>query len=76
MKTNKTNNTNKMNPVVSINWKIKDLIREKLSFQKWHKTVFGVDATRKVLSKVKADAKELAEMKAAVLSEAMDEATA
>ena len=65
-----------MNPVVSINWKIKDLIREKLSFQKWHKTVFGVDATRKVLSKIKADAKELAEMKAAVLSAAMDKAAA
>jgi hypothetical protein len=75
MKTNKIK-TNKMNPVVSINWKIKDLIREKLSFQKWHKTVFGVEATRKVLSKIKADAKELAEMKAAVLSAAMDEATA
>ena len=64
-----------MNPVVSINWKIKDLIREKLSFQKWHKTVFGVDATRKVLSKVKADAKELAEMKQAILLAATDEAT-
>ena len=76
MKTNKTNNTNKMNPVVSINWKIKDLIREKLSFQKWHLTVFGVEASRKVLSKIKADAKELAEMKQAILSAATDEATA
>ena len=76
MKTNKTNNTNKMNPVVSINWKIKDLIREKLSFQKWHLTVFGVEASRKVLSKIKADAKELVEMKQAILSAATDEATA
>ena len=67
---------NKMKTVVSMNWRIKDLIREKLSFQKWHKTVFGVEATRKVLGKIKADAKELAEMKAAVLSAAMDEATA
>ena len=75
MKTNKTNNTNKMNPVVSINWKIKDLIREKLSFQKWHLTVFGVEASRKVLSKIKADAKELAEMKQAILLAATDEAT-
>jgi hypothetical protein len=75
MKTNKTNNTNKMNPVVSINWKIKDLIREKLSFQKWHLTVFGVEASRKVLSKIKADAKELVEMKQAILSAATDEAT-
>ena len=64
----KTNKTNKMNPVVSINWKIKDLIREKLSFQKWYKAVFGVDAPRKVLSKIKADAKELAEMKKEVLA--------
>jgi hypothetical protein len=63
---------NKMKTVVSINWKIKDLIRNKLSFQKWHKTVFGVDATRKVLSKVKADAKELAEMKQAMLLAATD----
>ncbi len=61
-----------MNTVVKLNWKIRDLIREKLSFQKWHKTVFGVDATRKVLSKVKADAKELAEMKQAMLLAATD----
>lgn len=66
--------TNKMNTVVSINWKIKDLIREQVSFDKWYKAVFGVDAPRKVLSKIKADAKELAEMKAE-LSVAMDEAT-
>ena len=66
--------TNKMNTVVSINWKIKDLIREQVSFDKWHKAVFGVDAPRKVLSKIKADAKELAEMKAE-LSVAMDKAT-
>jgi|TARA_R110000851_G_scaffold145460_1_gene284960 hypothetical protein len=71
----KTKKTNKMNPVVSINWKIKDLIREKLSFQKWHLTVFGVEASRKVLSKIKADAKELAEMKQAILLAATDEAT-
>mgnify|MGYP007032480312 CR=1 FL=1 len=67
--------TNKMNTVVSINWKIKDLIREQVSFDRWHKTVFGVDAARKVLSKIKADAKELAEMKTAALSVAMDKAT-
>ena len=65
---------NKMNTVVSINWKIKDLIREQVSFDKWYKAVFGVDAPRKVLNKIKADAKELAEMKAE-LSVAMDEAT-
>ena len=67
---------NKMKTVVSINWRIRDLIRNKLSFEKWHKTVFGVEATRKVLSKIKADAKELVEMKQAVLLAARDEASA
>lgn len=67
--------TNKMNTVVSINWKIKDLIREQVSFDKWYKAVFGVDAPRKVLNKIKADAKELAEMKQAVLLAATDKAT-
>lgn len=67
--------TNKMNTIVSINWKIKDLIREQVSFDKWHKAVFGVDAPRKVLNKIKADAKELAEMKQAVLLAATDKAT-
>ena len=65
---------NKMNTVVELNWKVKDLIRQKLSFQKWHKTVFGVDASRRVLSKIKAEAKELVEMKEAMLLAATDEA--
>ena len=65
-----------MKTVVSMNWRIKDLIREKLSFQKWHKTVFGVDASRKVLSKIKAEAKELVEMKEAMLLAATDKAAA
>ena len=68
----KTKKTNKMNTVVTLNWKIKDLIRENLSFQKWHKTVFGVDASRKVLSKIKAEAKELVEMKKSILLAATD----
>ena len=72
----KPKKTNKMNTVVKLNWKIRDLIREKLSFQKWHLTVFGVDASRKVLSKIKAEAKELVEMKQAMLLAATDEATA
>ena len=72
----KPKKTNKMNTVVTLNWRIKDLIREKLSFQKWHKTVFGVDASRKVLSKIKAEAKELVEMKEAMLLAATDEAAA
>jgi len=58
---------NKMKTVVSINWRIRDLIREKLSFANWHKTVFDRPASRKVLSEIKATAKELAEMKKAVL---------
>ena len=63
-----------MNTVVSLNWKIKDLIREKLSFQKWHLTVFGVEASRRVLNKVKADAKELAELKESMFLSATGEA--
>ena len=63
----KTKKTNKMNTVISINWKIRDLIREKLSFANWHKTVFDRPASRKVLSEIKATAEELAEMKKAVL---------
>ena len=64
----KPKKTNKMNPVVSINWKIKDLIREKLSFANWHKTVFDRPASRKVLSEIKAKGQELVEMKETVLA--------
>jgi hypothetical protein len=67
---------NKMKTVVSINWKIRDLIREKLSFSNWHKTIFDRPASRKVLSEIKATAEELAEMKKAVILVAMDEAAA
>jgi len=67
--------TNKMNTVVSINWKIKDLIREQVSFGKWHLNIFGVDASKKVLNKIKNTEHELKQMKEAVLSAAMDEAT-
>ena len=63
----KTKKTNKMNTVVSINWKIRDLIREKLSFANWHKTVYGRPASRKVLSEIKAKGEELEQMKKAVL---------
>ena len=65
-----------MKTVVSINWKIKDLIRNKLSFEKWHLDVFDSPAPKKVLNRIKAEAKELAEMKQAVLLAARDEATA
>ena len=67
---------NKMKTVVSINWKIRDLIREKLSFANWHKTVFSRPASRKVLSEITATAEELAEMKKAVILAATDEAAA
>ena len=71
----KPKKTNKMNTVVSINWRIRDLIREKLSFANWHKTVFGRPASRKVLSEIKAKGQELVEMKETVLA-ATDEAAA
>jgi len=67
---------NKMKTVVSINWKIKDLIRNKLSFEKWHLDVFDSPAPKKVLNRIKAEAKELAEMKQAVLLAARDKASA
>jgi len=71
----KPKKTNKMNTVVTLNWRIKDLIREKLSFANWHKTVFGRPASRKVLSEIKAKGQELVEMKETVLA-ATDEAAA
>ena len=65
-----------MNTVVSINWNIKDLIRDKVSFDDWHLGVFRERASRKVLSRIKAKADELAEMKKAVFLAATDEAAA
>ena len=64
----KPKKTNKMNTIVELNWKIKDLIRNKLSFANWHKTVFGRPASRKVLSEIKAKGQELVEMKETVLA--------
>ena len=64
-----------MNTIVTLNWRIKDLIREKLSFANWHKTVFDRPASRKVLSEIKAKGQELVEMKETVLA-ATDEAAA
>ena len=57
-----------MKTVVELNWKVKDLIREKLSFEKWHLDVFDLPASKKVLNRIKAEAKELVEMKKAVLA--------
>ena len=64
----KPKKTNKMNTVVELNWKVKDLIRNKLSFEKWHLDVFDLPASKKVLNRIKAEAKELAEMKKQVLA--------
>ena len=64
----KPKKTNKMNTVVELNWKVKDLIRNKLSFEKWHLDVFDFPASKKVLNRIKAEAKELVEMKKAVLA--------
>ena len=68
----KTKKTNKMDTVVELNWKVKDLIRNKLSFEKWHLDVFDSPASKKVLNKIKAEAKELVEMKQAMLLTATD----
>ena len=67
---------NKMKTVVELNWKVKDLIREKLSFEKWHLDVFDFPAPKKVLNKIKTEAKELAQMKKDVFLAATDEAAA
>jgi hypothetical protein len=66
---------NKMKTIVKLNWKVKDLIRNKLSFEDWHLDIFDFPASKKVLSRIKAEAKELVEMKKAVLA-ATDEAAA
>ena len=63
---------NKMNTVVELNWKVKDLIREKLSFEKWHLDVFDFPASKKVLNKIKNTERELKQMKEAVLLAATD----
>ena len=72
----KTKKTNKMNTVVSINWKIRDLIRKGKSFKDWHKEIFGVRASRKALREIEEKNKELEEMKKDVILTAMDEAAA
>ena len=65
---------NKMKTVVELNWKVKDLIREKLSFEKWHLDVFDLPASKKVLNKIKNTERELKQMKEAMLLAATDEA--
>ena len=65
-----------MNTVFEINWRVADIIREKLSFENWHKTVFDFPASKKVLNKIKNTERELKQMKKDVLLAAKDEAAA
>jgi hypothetical protein len=69
---NKKMKNNKMKTVVELNWKVKDLIREKLSFEKWHLDIFDFPASKKVLNKIKNTERELKQMKEAVLLAATD----
>jgi len=42
-----------MKTLVDINWKIKDIIAPKLSFESWYKAVFKTDAPETLLKKIK-----------------------
>ena len=66
----KTKKTNKMNTIVKLNWRIKDIIDPKLSFEKWYKAVFKADAPETLLKKFNKDQKELEKMKKEVLKSA------
>jgi len=67
----KTKKTNKMNTIVKLNWKIKDLIAPKVSFEKWYKAVFKADAPETLLKKIDKNKKELEKMKKEVLKSAV-----
>ena len=69
---NKKMKNNKMKTVVELNWRVRDLIREKLSFEKWHLDIFDFPASKKVLNKIKNTERELKQMKEAVLLAATD----
>ena len=56
-----------MKTIVDINWKIKDIIDPKLSFEKWYKAVFKADAPETHLKKINKDQKELEKMKKEIL---------
>ena len=56
-----------MKTIVDINWKIKDIIDPKLSFEKWYKAVFKADAPETLLKKINKDQKELEKMKKEIL---------
>ena len=67
----KTKKTNKMNTIDELNWRIKDIIDPKLSFEKWYKAVFKADAPETLLKKINKDQKELEKMKKEVLKSAV-----
>ena len=60
-----------MKTLVDINWKVKDIIDPKLSFEKWYKAVFNADAPETLLKKINKDQKELEKMKKEVLKSAV-----
>ena len=57
-----------MNTVISINWKIRDLIRKGKSFKDWHKEIFGVRASRKALREIEEKNKKIGELRSACYS--------
>jgi len=67
----KTKKTNKMNTVVKLNWRIKDIIEPKLSFKDWYAEVFKTDAPETLLKKINKNKKELEKMKKEVLKSAV-----
>ena len=67
----KTKKTNKMNTIVKLNWRIKDIIDPKLSFEKWYKAVFKADAPETLLKKIYKNKKELEKMKKDILKSAV-----
>ena len=60
-----------MKTLVDLNWKVKDIIDPKLSFEKWYKAVFKADAPETLLKKINKDQKELEKMKKEVLKSAV-----
>ena len=60
-----------MKTLVDLNWKVKDIIDPKLSFEKWYKAVFKADAPETILKKINKDQKELEKMKKEVLKSAV-----
>ena len=56
-----------MKTIVDINWKIKDIIDPKLSFEKWYQYVFKTAAPETLLKKIDKDQKELEKMKKEIL---------